>query len=69
MVGLHKNKNKRNNFRSVASLLLETWVCPKPSYKHKATFKDGDRTNLKLDNLEWTTQTDIIKRMLKKRHE
>jgi hypothetical protein len=42
-----------NKVRSVAQLVLATFVEPQPTDKHRVHHKDGDCTNDHLDNLEW----------------
>lgn len=44
--------NGRQTMRVVAKLVLEAFVGPRPPL-HKTRFKDGDRTNVHLSNLEW----------------
>ncbi len=46
----------REQTRSVAALVLESFVGPRPP-GHVVRFRDGDRLNCALDNLEWATVT------------
>lgn len=39
--------------RQIGRLVLETFVGPSPSEGHLCHFRDGDRSNAALDNLEW----------------
>ena len=39
---------------SVADVVLETFVGPRPSPDHIPRHKDGDFRNCRADNLEWT---------------
>ncbi|KAG5192586.1 hypothetical protein JKP88DRAFT_284263 [Tribonema minus] len=41
--------------------VLETFVGPRPSDKHKAHIINGDRSDCRLINLEWQTETNINK--------
>lgn len=47
------NDNGFGKIKYVSHLLLEAFVGPRPSSKHKVKHLDGDKTNLALDNLEW----------------
>lgn len=46
-------RGARKDF-NVHTLILETFVCPRPKWR-QARHKDGDRRNCRLSNLEWTT--------------
>jgi hypothetical protein len=48
--------------KTKASLLLLTFSGPAPTNKHVAYHKDNDCTNDALDNLEWRTHTEKIRR-------
>ena len=51
---------------SVASLVLETWGPPKPSARHKVEFIDGNKHNLDVKNLKWSTQSEICRKNINK---
>jgi hypothetical protein len=52
-VNLSRNwKAKKSN---VHVLVLEAFVGPRPSERHEACHKDGDRANAALQNLRWDT--------------
>lgn len=59
-IGLYKEVGKPI-LKSVAFCILEAWDKPRPSIKHKAFYKDRNKENLHLDNLEWKTRSEIIK--------
>jgi NUMOD4 motif len=42
-----------NKVRSIPQLVLAAFVEPQPTDKHRVHHKDGDCTNVHLDNLEW----------------
>ena len=46
------DEHGRPHTRSVAEVVLETFVGPRP-VGHVVRFKDGNRLNCELDNLEW----------------
>jgi len=51
-----------NSSESVACLVAEAFISQRP-YKHECDHIDGDRSNNKLDNLQWLTKGDnLIKR-------
>lgn len=62
--GVHK---KGGVFRTVASILLETWGTPKPTPAHKIEYIDGNKKNIDLSNLRWKTQSEISKKERKSR--
>ena len=49
-------RNRRSDCVLVHNLILETYVGPKPD-GHRAYFKDGNRNNLTVENLEWRPRT------------
>jgi hypothetical protein len=51
LVTIH-DESGRPHTRPVAELVLESFVGPRPP-GHVLRFKDGDRLNCALDNLEW----------------
>ncbi len=53
LVGLGKKKHK-----TVHSLVLEAFVCPRPSPATESSHLDNDRGNNCLSNLEWTTKKE-----------
>jgi len=61
--------HKGGVFRTVGSVLMDTYGPPKPSPKCKVIYIDGNRKNLNLDNLRWGTQDEIMKIMTNKRLE
>jgi len=50
------NENGKRVTRMVGRLVLEAFVGPAPP-KMYATFRDGDKTNVVLDNLYWSHRT------------
>lgn len=58
-VCLYKNK-KRKVFR-VHQLILLAFVGPRPEGKECRHFPDRDRTNNKLENIQWSTHAENIK--------
>jgi hypothetical protein len=48
---------------SLGSLILEAWGFPRPHDESIAVFKDGDRSNVRLDNLEWATRQGLMDAM------
>ncbi len=49
-------RNGRSGCVLVHNLILESYVGPKPT-GHRAYFKDGNRDNLTVENLEWRPRT------------
>jgi hypothetical protein len=54
-VMLNLKDQPRPRAYSVAALLLSTFVGPKPSRRYRASYLDGNRTNLAISNLTWLT--------------
>lgn len=44
--------------RTVHSLVLEAFVGSRPTPRHQGNHKDGDRTNNRVENLEWVTPSE-----------
>ena len=68
IVSLWKN-NKRKSFR-VHRMVAELYL-PNPHNKPQVNHKDGNKTNNKLENLEWATASENNKhkyRILKSKH-
>lgn len=63
MVALYAPDKRKNVFRTVASVLLETFGSNKPSSKFKCTYIDNNKDNLTLSNLKWATKEEICKKM------
>ena len=57
-VNLKTSKGFRTKLVHV--LVLEAWVGPRPE-KHVVNHKNGDKTDNRLDNLEYITQTENMK--------
>jgi hypothetical protein len=55
-VWLHDHRGRRK-LKSIHTLVLEAFVCPKPAGM-EASHKDGYRHNNALSNLEWTTKKE-----------
>lgn len=68
IVSLHysggKDFNPKSFVKTIASLILEAWGPPKPGSEYRATFKDGDKNNVHLDNLKWGTKSEIMTKTL-----
>jgi hypothetical protein len=66
VVNLHLTA-KKSYLQSIAKIILLTWGPEPPSPDHiKVQFIDGDRKNLNLKNLRWTTKAEIMKRNIEK---
>lgn len=49
---------KGRKSRTVHSLVLEAFAGPRPTPSHQGNHKDGDRTNNRVENLEWVTPSE-----------
>lgn len=49
---------KGRKSRTVHSLVLEAFVGPRPTPRHQGNHKDGDKTNNRVENLEWVTPSE-----------
>lgn len=56
-VSLYKN-NKRYNVKA-SRVIAETFLGEHPGMDVR--YKDGDRSNIRVDNLEWCTRSELIK--------
>lgn len=54
------DKHKRRG-RLVAHLLLEAFNIQRPDSSHVVHYKDGNKNNLHISNLEWSTRSDVMK--------
>ena len=61
MVTLHDGPHQKTC--SLGSLILESWGFPRPHDESIAVFRDGDRSNVRLDNLEWSTRQGLMDAM------
>lgn len=43
--------------KRVNVMVLEAFVGPRPSLSHRCTYVDGDKANLRPDNLRWACRT------------
>lgn len=58
---------KKSYLESIAKIILLTWGPELPSPAHnKVQFIDGDKKNINLENLRWTTKAEIMKRNIEK---
>jgi HNH endonuclease len=50
-------RNGRASDKRVNVMVLEAFVGPRPSLSHRCVYVDGDKTNLRPDNLRWARRT------------
>jgi len=57
-------KNGKKSVVPVSQLVMETWGTPRPSPQHKITYKNGDSTNVNINNLVWATRAEIMSKTI-----
>lgn len=58
VVALSMGKRKLYKYPTVHTLVLTTWVGPRPDENHNCNHKNGDKADNRLANLEWVTRAE-----------
>jgi translation initiation factor IF-1 len=59
-VTLYKKGVGQRTGNVIGPLVLKSFGHEKPSHSHIVSFKDSNKSNLHIDNLEWLTRSDVF---------